>query len=176
MTLAERTRIIAGYAAWGVGVLIGLFVGVLIGLFVGSARLKTLAEIKISAIEADVDRKLEPWRIKLDPRVLKAVDIYGFDHNCRRQNDTRRMTADEIFYSFTEFAYDRRVKREAETGAQINMVDITGDYWTLNRCLTINTQMTFRKLPDSETAAPVHPAAEQERWQHLDKALKCFLN
>ncbi len=69
-----------------------------------------------------------------------------------------------------------RLDHQAKTGEEIASVTTYVTLWTANRGLHVTTAMAFIEAAEPGRFNVIHPAIERCRWQHLDRAMKAFLN
>lgn len=172
VTIRAKAVYYAGYVAGSTLRLIGKFSG--LGWLFARAEFYRLQIENRDALEA----KRRDWKTKIDPRVRIAKDEFGFSHGQLIRRDTTRMSADEIFHELAEYAATKRTAHIAETGVRVATMSVWGKIVTANRCINVSTAMVFQEIDpgEPERVNVIHPAAERCRWQHLERAIKCFLN
>jgi len=169
MTLRSKISYFIGYAIGSFGGIVAFFVG-LYGLVESFERTKETAEKG-----AGPELQLPEWKTHIAPGVVGCKDLFGFDAFVRCQPDTKAKTANGVFDDLAAAAANCNTAVRIQTGQSVQLVNAWVTLYTANRGITVVSNFDIADLPDGRFNV-FHPGPEVARWEHLDRAMKCFLN
>lgn len=130
-----------------------------------------------AAVDAATPPKIEPWKTTVDPKIIGAVDRFGFNHRMHPAKDsTARPGEKTLFPMMAQIAINLAERHLEETGTTPLSVNVEAIIWTANRGVLVKTVFVMAPSAVNGPFAAIQPASEVERWQNLDRAMRCFLN